>query len=237
MPDVVFPDRIAGHLYVALTDKQKKEQQEAAAKRPKSLRTGFKILQEFHRTLPKVQRALANVPTYMILDDHDVTDDYFLNPMWRDRVLTSAARTGDPAQRDDRLRALPGLGQRPAALPDRPPGGAADAGAAALSRGCHDRPRPARSREKLAQLFGHDLRNTPTADGQLRLGDAADPVALHRRRSEAPRHRLRQPHASQLRVAQRAAGQRVDRRPGRPDPAATVCRPAARCSSSSRRCR
>ena len=38
---------------------------------------------EFRKNLPKVQRALANVPTYMILDDHDVTDDYFLNPVWR----------------------------------------------------------------------------------------------------------------------------------------------------------
>jgi hypothetical protein len=28
------------------------------------------------KTLPKVRRALANIPTYMILDDHDVTDDW-----------------------------------------------------------------------------------------------------------------------------------------------------------------
>jgi hypothetical protein len=44
---------------------------------------------ETRRTLPKVRRALANVPTYMIFDDHDVTDDWYLNPIWRDRVLTS----------------------------------------------------------------------------------------------------------------------------------------------------
>src|SRR5262249_52535632 len=81
MPDVVYPDRIAGHLYVALTDEEQEKQQKAAADRQKNLRTGFKIIQDFRRTLPKVQRALANVSTYMILDDHDVTDDYFLNPM------------------------------------------------------------------------------------------------------------------------------------------------------------
>ena len=40
-------------------------------------------------TLPKVRRALANVPTYMMFDDHEVTDDWYLNPIWRDRVLTS----------------------------------------------------------------------------------------------------------------------------------------------------
>jgi hypothetical protein len=44
-------------------------------------------LAELKRTLPKVRRALANVPTYMIFDDHEITDDWFLNPTWRDRVL------------------------------------------------------------------------------------------------------------------------------------------------------
>jgi hypothetical protein len=46
-------------------------------------------LREFHRTLPKVRRALANVATYMVFDDHEITDDWFLNPTWRDRVLSS----------------------------------------------------------------------------------------------------------------------------------------------------
>src|SRR5262249_46312687 len=41
------------------------------------------------RTLPKVRRAMANVPTYMIFDDHEISDDWFLNPTWRDRVLTA----------------------------------------------------------------------------------------------------------------------------------------------------
>src|SRR6266536_157062 len=93
MPDVGYPGRVAGHLYVAPEDESHAEKKLRKDKTPEkvqqSLRDGFKILQEFRRTLPKVQRALANVPTYMMLDDHDVTDDYFLNPMWRDRVLTS----------------------------------------------------------------------------------------------------------------------------------------------------
>ena len=37
----------------------------------------------------KVRRALANVPTYMMWDDHEVTDDWNLNPMWRDRAMTN----------------------------------------------------------------------------------------------------------------------------------------------------
>ncbi len=43
----------------------------------------------FARTVPKVARLLANCATYMIFDDHDVTDDWYLSAPWRTRVLTS----------------------------------------------------------------------------------------------------------------------------------------------------
>ncbi len=36
----------------------------------------------------KVRRALANVPTYMICDDHDITDDWYLNRAWCVNVLS-----------------------------------------------------------------------------------------------------------------------------------------------------
>ena len=36
----------------------------------------------FAATLPKVRRALANVPTMMMFDDHEVTDDWYLNRKW-----------------------------------------------------------------------------------------------------------------------------------------------------------
>ncbi len=36
--------------------------------------------------LPAVRRALANIPTYMIFDDHEVTDDWNLTEAWRARV-------------------------------------------------------------------------------------------------------------------------------------------------------
>ena len=41
---------------------------------------------KFYEGLPKVRRTLANVPTYMIMDDHDATDDWNLNPIWVERV-------------------------------------------------------------------------------------------------------------------------------------------------------
>jgi hypothetical protein len=51
-------------------------------------------LKRFRDGLPFVRRALANVATYMILDDHDVTDDWNLNELWRSRVYqTEFGRT------------------------------------------------------------------------------------------------------------------------------------------------
>lgn len=40
----------------------------------------IKSLQEFHATLPEVRRALANVPSYMCFDDHEVMDDWNMTP-------------------------------------------------------------------------------------------------------------------------------------------------------------
>lgn len=37
---------------------------------------------EFKKGLPKVRRLLANVPTYMTFDDHEVTDDWNLTGSW-----------------------------------------------------------------------------------------------------------------------------------------------------------
>jgi hypothetical protein len=39
-----------------------------------------------HQVLPTVRRVLANHPTYMIFDDHDVTDDWNLTAAWREGV-------------------------------------------------------------------------------------------------------------------------------------------------------
>lgn len=41
-----------------------------------------KPLLRFVSTLPEVRRALANVPTYMIFDDHEVTDDWHMTLEW-----------------------------------------------------------------------------------------------------------------------------------------------------------
>ncbi|THB75003.1 MAG: alkaline phosphatase family protein [Desulfobacteraceae bacterium] len=43
-------------------------------------------IEGFVKELPKVQRLLAHIPTYMIFDDHDVTDDWNLTSKWEQRA-------------------------------------------------------------------------------------------------------------------------------------------------------
>lgn len=52
------------------------------AKQQKHYRRQVATIQRFRDGLPQVQRVLANVPTYMIFDDHDITDDWNLSMSW-----------------------------------------------------------------------------------------------------------------------------------------------------------
>ena len=66
---------------------------EKLAKRVAELKLAFRKerrrLTLFHDGLAKVRRVLANIPTYMMFDDHDFTDDWNLNPLWYDRVYAT----------------------------------------------------------------------------------------------------------------------------------------------------
>lgn len=42
------------------------------------------VIENFVEGLPRIQRSLAAVPTYMIFDDHDVTDDWNLTRGWEE---------------------------------------------------------------------------------------------------------------------------------------------------------
>lgn len=90
MPAIEFPERIPKHLYPDPTESSEAGDPPSPQKDQESLRRNSRILGEFRRGLPKVQRALANIPTYMMFDDHEVTDDWNLNPIWRDRVMTTS---------------------------------------------------------------------------------------------------------------------------------------------------
>jgi hypothetical protein len=43
----------------------------------------------FRTAVPRVARVLANAATYMIWDDHELTDDWYLSQSWRSRVVTA----------------------------------------------------------------------------------------------------------------------------------------------------
>ncbi len=44
-------------------------------------------LLRYSRSLPRIQRALANCAFYAVFDDHEITDDWFMTRAWCERVL------------------------------------------------------------------------------------------------------------------------------------------------------
>ena len=44
----------------------------------------------FYKDLPRVRRVLANIPSYMVFDDHEITDDWNLTPKWAKQTRASA---------------------------------------------------------------------------------------------------------------------------------------------------
>ena len=116
---------------------------------------------DFYDSLPRVRRALANVPTYMVFDDHDVTDDWNIGRAWRDRVHTSPLGRriitnalvayalfqdwgNDPLRyrKDPFGRARPRLRHQPLARAN--PGDTMPVGSTSCSRGCSGSTSPIR---------------------------------------------------------------------------------------------
>jgi hypothetical protein len=78
---------------VARTDTAGLNEQLGKLRDRKTTRDEFRrdteTLNAFYDSLPRVRRALANIPTYMVFDDHDVTDDWNIGRAWRDQVHTA----------------------------------------------------------------------------------------------------------------------------------------------------
>ncbi|MRG86347.1 metallophosphoesterase family protein [Salinibacillus xinjiangensis] len=49
----------------------------------------LKAIRLYAKNLPRIRRVLANTPTYMIFDDHDITDDWNLSLEWKNNVKKS----------------------------------------------------------------------------------------------------------------------------------------------------
>ena len=99
------------------TNRWKTEKNKANRSHLDAVTDEAKLVEAWRDAVPKVARALANVPTYMIFDDHEITDDWYLSDRWRERVTHRAVRAGDRPQRPPCLHRLPGVGQRPAEVP------------------------------------------------------------------------------------------------------------------------
>lgn len=81
-------------------DEQKKLEGDTPAKKQKRIEHKKKAVKDtylnelaevtnFRNQLLHVRRALANIPVYMIMDDHEVTDDWYITKNWKDKVLTA----------------------------------------------------------------------------------------------------------------------------------------------------
>ena len=203
-PFADFPERIPEHLYadkdtIAERNKGKDDltdEERALADAP-SRAHSHRVHRDFLLGLGKVQRVLANVPTYMIFDDHDLTDDLFLSPMWRHRVqgsplgqtiLTNGMLAyalfqdwgNDPRRYDQATDvARPDLGgQLPGDLLVRatsyfPPGATKGPDSDAFVA--------------LAKMFGHDLDNEADLDGRFR--PVKPPLTWHFM-VDGPKHRV-----------------------------------------------
>ena len=76
-----------------------------------------KDMERFQQYLPKVRRLLANIPIYMIFDDHDVTDDWNITKEWQEKVASSPLGNHVIANALTAYWAFQGWGNNPEAFP------------------------------------------------------------------------------------------------------------------------
>jgi hypothetical protein len=85
--ELVEKDRI--HFAFPKGDKYEDEYQKELKLYEERFNEQWVDIQENLHVLPKVRRLLANTPTYMIFDDHDITDDWNLSRKWVKNVSES----------------------------------------------------------------------------------------------------------------------------------------------------
>ncbi|MFS0863096.1 hypothetical protein [Fredinandcohnia sp. 179-A 10B2 NHS] len=68
---------------------QDDEQKRELEQHQKRYEEHLKDVKKTYQTLSNVRRLLANIPTYMIFDDHDITDDWNLSYDWKKSVHSS----------------------------------------------------------------------------------------------------------------------------------------------------
>jgi hypothetical protein len=77
------------HFAFSKESRFQQEHQEELRQHETRFKEQWEDLQQNLHVLTRVQRLLANTPTYMMFDDHDVTDDWNLSRNWKDNVWNS----------------------------------------------------------------------------------------------------------------------------------------------------
>jgi hypothetical protein len=75
--------------FPAFEDVYSAEKENSPAYNLQGYKQDLDSLTKFRDGLAKVRRAMANIPTYMIFDDHDVTDDWYMTFDWCKNTLST----------------------------------------------------------------------------------------------------------------------------------------------------
>ena len=78
-----WPDKFPNFPQEQVNKEQEKEKR-------KKYQLEIEQLENARRVLPAVRRVLANIPTYMICDDHEITDDWNITKQWIENVNSSS---------------------------------------------------------------------------------------------------------------------------------------------------
>ena len=182
----------------------------------------------FKAVLPQVRRVLANVPSLMIFDDHEITDDWNIDLAVGQHRLRQARRTARGDERRARLRLVPALGEQAGSIRSVGHAGARRAGRGLEAVDRLPAQEPGAGRTAAARHSGRQA-----ADGTARAS-AARPDAAGAIRYDLPA-RTRRGVAGADRAARRAHRARV---PPARQPCARASRaPRSPCSCRRRRAR
>ena len=64
-----------------------KDDTKAVKKRFKKHTDEIQLVQQFLLSLKNVRKLLANIPTYMIFDDHEISDDWNITQEWKEKMI------------------------------------------------------------------------------------------------------------------------------------------------------
>ena len=107
-------------VYFAFPDEERYSKEHN--KEVKKLKNRYNEQQEtlisFQHSLYRIRRLLANIPTYMMFDDHDITDDWNISQNWKENVRNSPLGSHVIANGLAAYWAFQGWGNAPEAFDD-----------------------------------------------------------------------------------------------------------------------